>query len=102
MADPSHLSQIDTKESSPELVQDTQSYTKEEIDIQQERSRIDPMRERQLLWKLDLFIAPVIMVLSLISNLDRSNIGFAATQGLSTDLGLVGGQFNVSICFSLE
>jgi hypothetical protein len=56
---------------------------------------IDSVRERQVVWKLDLFIAPVIMLLQLISYLDRSNIGFAATQGLSTDIHLQGSQFNV-------
>lgn len=56
---------------------------------------IDLRRERQVVWKLDLFIAPVIMMLQLISYLDRSNIGFAATQGLASDIHLKGSQFNV-------
>lgn len=58
---------------------------------------IDPKRERRVVWKLDLFIAPVIMMLQLISYLDRSNIGFAATQGLASDIHLHGSQFNVRI-----
>lgn len=58
---------------------------------------IDPVRERRVVWKLDLFIAPVIMMLQLISYLDRSNIGFAATQGLTSDLHLHGTQFNVRV-----
>jgi hypothetical protein len=58
---------------------------------------IDPVRERQVVRKLDLFIAPVIMLLQLISYLDRSNIGFAATQGLLTDIHLQGSQFNVAV-----
>ena len=58
---------------------------------------IDPVRERRVVWKLDLFIAPVIMMLQLISYLDRSNIGFAATQGLTRDLHLHGTQFNVLV-----
>ena len=57
---------------------------------------IDPVKEKRVVWKLDLFIAPIIMVLQLISYLDRSNIGFAATQGLVTDIHLHGTQFNVS------
>ena len=36
--------------------------------------------------KLDVFIAPVMFLLMLISYLDRGNIGFAATQGMSTYL----------------
>lgn len=31
-------------------------------------------RERRLLWKLDIFIAPVMMLLMLISYLDRGNV----------------------------
>lgn len=52
--------------------------------------------EAALVRKLDLYIAPVMMMLMLISYLDRGNIGFAATQGMATDIGLKGNQLNVS------
>jgi len=52
-------------------------------------------KEAKLIRKLDLFIAPVMMMLMLISYLDRGNIGFAATQGMSADIGLKGNQLNV-------
>ncbi len=52
-------------------------------------------REKALVRKLDLFIAPVMMLLMLISYLDRSNIGFAATQGMTHDINLKGSQLNV-------
>lgn len=58
----------------------------------------DPERkkkEKALVRKLDLFIAPVMMMLMLISYLDRSNIGFAATQGMTDDINLKGSQLNV-------
>jgi hypothetical protein len=54
------------------------------------------IKEAKLRRKLDLFIAPVMMMLMLISYLDRGNIGFAATQGMSADIGLKGNQLNVS------
>lgn len=54
------------------------------------------IEEAKLRRKLDLFIAPVMMMLMLISYLDRGNIGFAATQGMSADIGLKGNQLNVS------
>uniref|UniRef100_A0A093UME9 Putative transporter C11D3.18C n=1 Tax=Talaromyces marneffei PM1 TaxID=1077442 RepID=A0A093UME9_TALMA len=59
-------------------------------------------RERAVVWKLDCFIAPVMMFLMLISYLDHGNyffsrIGFAATQGLSTDIGLKRNQLNICI-----
>lgn len=53
------------------------------------------LKEAKLRRKLDLFIAPVMMLLMLISYLDRGNIGFAATQGMSEDIGLKGNQLNV-------
>ena len=53
-------------------------------------------REAKLVRKLDLFIAPVMMMLMLISYLDRGNIGFAATQGMADDIGLKGSELNVS------
>lgn len=57
------------------------------LDIQKRNSR--------LIRKLDLYIAPVTMLLMLISYLDRGNIGFAATQGMTEDIGLKGTQLNV-------
>jgi hypothetical protein len=54
-------------------------------------------KEAKLRRKLDLYIAPVMMTLMLISYLDRGNIGFAATQGMTEDIGLKGNQLNVSV-----
>lgn len=54
--------------------------------------------EAALVRKLDCFIAPVMMLLMLISYLDRGNIGFAATQGMTEDIGLKGTELNVSSC----
>lgn len=54
-------------------------------------------KEKALLRKLDCFIAPVLMILMLISYLDRGNIGFAATQGMSKDINLKGSELNVRI-----
>jgi MFS family permease len=54
-------------------------------------------KEAALVRKLDLFIAPVMMMLMLISYLDRGNIGFAATQGMAADIGLKGNQLNTAV-----
>ena len=54
-------------------------------------------KEAKLVKKLDIFIAPVVMLLMLISYLDRGNIGFAATQGMADDIGLVSNQLNVML-----
>jgi hypothetical protein len=52
-------------------------------------------KEDALRRKLDRYVAPVMMMLMLISYLDRGNIGFAATQGMTTDIKLKGSQLNV-------
>lgn len=54
-------------------------------------------KEKALVRKLDCFIAPVMMLLMLISYLDRGNIGFAATQGMTKDINLKGSELNVGI-----
>ena len=56
-------------------------------------------KEDALRRKLDRFVAPVMMMLMLISYLDRGNIGFAATQGMTTDIKLKGSELNVSLAF---
>lgn len=55
-------------------------------------------KEKALVRKLDLYIAPVMMMLQLISYLDRGNIGFAATQGMTKDIHLKG--TNLNVCLS--
>ncbi|KAI2627277.1 MFS general substrate transporter [Hypomontagnella submonticulosa] len=54
-------------------------------------------REARVVAKLDLYICPILIVLQLISFLDRGNIGFAATQGMIVDLNLVGTQLNTAV-----
>ncbi|TRX91854.1 hypothetical protein FHL15_007173 [Xylaria flabelliformis] len=54
-------------------------------------------KERALVRRLDYFIAPVMMLLMLISYLDRGNIGFAATQGMVQDIHLKGTQLNTAV-----
>lgn len=49
---------------------------------------IDPAREKRLVRKLDLWIAPVMMIVFLTAYLDRSNIGNAASAGMTDDLGM--------------
>ncbi len=66
--------------------------SQEEID---ERRR----KEKALVRRLDFFIVPILMFLNLISYLDRGNIGFAATQGMTRDIHLKGNQLNVCISY---
>ncbi|KAI1763793.1 MFS general substrate transporter [Hypoxylon sp. FL1150] len=54
-------------------------------------------REVRVVAKLDLFLCPILIALQLIAFLDRGNIGFAATQGMITDLDLVDTQLNTAV-----
>ncbi|CAG8806584.1 25514_t:CDS:2 [Gigaspora margarita] len=61
----------------------------------------DEMREREkeqtLLRKIDLRIVPLMLLLYLLSFLDRVNIGNAKLANLERDIGLVGNEFNWSL-----
>ncbi|WBW72943.1 carboxylic acid transmembrane transporter Tna1 [Schizosaccharomyces osmophilus] len=50
---------------------------------------------KRLLRRLDLVLAPTIMIFYLIAFLDRTNIGNAKVAGMSEDLHLKGNQFNI-------
>lgn len=54
-------------------------------------------KEKRLIKKLDIFIAPVMFLLMLISYLDRGNIGFAATQGMTEEINLEGSDLNIAV-----
>lgn len=49
---------------------------------------IDPKREAKLLRKLDMSIAPIVLVIFLAAYLDRANIGNAASAGMNEDIGM--------------
>lgn len=44
-------------------------------DVQMGNFVVDPVREKKLLWKLDLCICPLVMLIFLVAYLDRSNLG---------------------------
>jgi sugar phosphate permease len=58
---------------------------------------IDHAAEKRLLRKLDLFIIPPIMLLYLLSFLDRVNIGNARLYGLEEDLGMSGSDYQTAV-----
>jgi MFS transporter, ACS family, DAL5 transporter family protein len=53
---------------------------------------VDPVAERKLVLKLDVCLSPVMTMIFLAAYLDRSNIGNAASAGVTTDLHLKGNQ----------
>jgi hypothetical protein len=79
---------------------DLQEYANSESGVVVDPDR--KAREKALVRKLDLFIAPVMMLLQLISYLDRGNIGFAATQGMTKDIHLHGTNLNVCSPFPVS
>ncbi|KAL6854856.1 hypothetical protein ACO1O0_005987 [Amphichorda felina] len=58
---------------------------------------IDEAAEKKLLRKLDLWIVPPVMLLYLLSFLDRVNIGNARLYGMEEDLGLEGDQYQIAV-----
>lgn len=58
---------------------------------------VDPILEAKLVRKLDLYIIPVVMVLYLLSFLDRVNIGNARLYGLQEDLNMTDNQFQTAV-----
>ncbi|KAI9753604.1 MAG: hypothetical protein M4579_005068 [Chaenotheca gracillima] len=57
---------------------------------------IDRVAEKKLVRKLDLYIVPIVMLLYLLSFLDRVNIGNARLYNMEADLGLKGNQFQTA------
>lgn len=58
---------------------------------------IDEASEKQLLWKCDLHVVPIISLLYVLSFLDRINIGNARIQGLEKDLNMSGQDYNIAL-----
>lgn len=57
----------------------------------------DEKATKALIRKVDLHIVPVLVILYLLSFLDRTNIGNARLAGLEEDLGMEGLDYNVSL-----
>ncbi|KAJ5352576.1 hypothetical protein N7452_001550 [Penicillium brevicompactum] len=60
-------------------------------------SDFNPTEERKVVWKCDLHVVPILMLLYLLAFLDRINIGNARLQGLEDDLQMKGGQYNYAL-----
>lgn len=59
------------------------------------RLETNPALDRALTRKFDTHLVPWLFGLWLLAFIDRSNIGNARIDGLSTDLGLTGDKFNI-------
>ncbi|KAL8315893.1 hypothetical protein RB593_009120 [Gaeumannomyces tritici] len=58
---------------------------------------VDPAAEKKLVRKLDLYLAPIMVLFFPMAYLDRSNIGNAAIAGMTGDLELTGDRLNVAV-----
>ncbi|KAF2144653.1 uncharacterized protein K452DRAFT_325167 [Aplosporella prunicola CBS 121167] len=58
----------------------------------------DNHAEKKLVRKLDFCIIPVVMLIYMLSFLDRVNIGNARLYGLEEDLGMNSDQFQIAVC----
>lgn len=57
----------------------------------------DSEMERKIVRKIDVRLIPILLILFLVSFVDRSNIGNAKIQGLEKSLGMKGNQFNIAV-----
>lgn len=62
-----------------------------------EKPYIDPAEEKKLLRKLDAWLLTILGALYLLAFLDRGNIGYAQTAGLSKSLKLVDNQYGICV-----
>ncbi|RDW89649.1 hypothetical protein BP6252_01681 [Coleophoma cylindrospora] len=84
---------LDTK-AEPDF--EAQAAASDEV-IQDAALYVDPIAERKLLRKLDTYLAPVMTIIFLTAYLDRSNIGNAASAGMTADLKLKGNQLGNAV-----
>ncbi|KAF1346408.1 high-affinity nicotinic acid transporter-like protein [Lizonia empirigonia] len=66
-------------------------------EIERQLGEVDPILEAKLVRKLDVYIIPVVMLLYLLSFLDRVNIGNARLYGLEEDLEMNSTQFQTAV-----
>lgn len=89
-------STINDKNSSLNYVE-TQSKV-EEIDVVTTvDTKVDDTDDKELLWKLDWHLLPILTILYLLSFLDRVNIGQAKLDGLPMSLKLSSTEYNTCV-----
>ncbi|CAE6481186.1 unnamed protein product [Rhizoctonia solani] len=69
----------------------------ESAKVSPDQSEVDLQFERRLIRKMDLHVCPWVMLVYLVSFLDRVNIGNARLFGLEEDLGMKGSQYQTAV-----
>jgi MFS family permease len=85
-----------TKDVYAPKVQAVMSSEKGSLDIPPSPT-FDRAAERKLLLKIDLHLLPILLLLFLVSFVDRTNIGNAKIEGMEKSLGMKGNQYNIAI-----
>jgi hypothetical protein len=66
---------------------------------------LDPVLDRQTLWRLDVLLVPLVCAMYLLAFLDRANIGNARVAGLQKDLAMSDTQYQTGelalLCFAM-
>lgn len=71
--------------------------TEPKVEVYSDAFVVDKAMERRLKWKCDFKLLPPLIVLFVITFLDRSNIANAKIEGMTTDLHMVGNDYNMSL-----
>ncbi|KXJ93612.1 major facilitator superfamily domain-containing protein [Microdochium bolleyi] len=58
---------------------------------------VDEEADKKLLRKCDMHLIPPLMAIYFLSFMDRTNIGNARIQGMTTDLNMVGSDYNIAL-----
>jgi len=69
----------------------------EDVEKSDQYEIIDPVAERNLLWKVDLHVVPPLLILFLMAFLDRVNIGNAKIQGMTKELKMEGQDYSIAL-----
>ncbi|CAE6479144.1 unnamed protein product [Rhizoctonia solani] len=69
----------------------------ESASVSPDHSEVDLQFERRLIRKMDLHVCPWVMLIYLVSFLDRVNIGNARLFGMESDLGMTGSQYQTAV-----
>jgi hypothetical protein len=58
---------------------------------------IDPTMEKRITWKCDLKLLPPLMILFIVTFMDRTNIANAKIEGMTTELKMKNTDYNMSL-----
>ncbi|KAJ9615514.1 hypothetical protein H2200_001589 [Cladophialophora chaetospira] len=113
MSPPAHIDQMPAVEpvvhlsqaagvgaTSPTLITDTKDGAGKEEIWEENSSRTGPFDEKEVkraIRRIDIIVVPVLTVFLAFCFIDRANMGLAAVAGMTTEIGLVGYQYSITL-----